>query len=103
LKDITTANTMHTESPEDEILSYLRGELPEAARSAFETRCAQDPALRQQLAEAREAYAAMRQVRRHDLRSTLSRLDRRSSLATAMAWLAAALLAGLLILAFFAC
>ncbi len=94
---------MHTESPEDEILLYLRGELPEAARTAFETRCAQDPALRHQLAEAREAYAALRQVKRHDLRRRLSRLDRRSRLTRTIAWLAAALLASLLIRALFAC
>ena len=94
---------MHTESPEDEILSYLRGELPEAGRAAFEMRCAHDPALRQQLAEAREAFTALRQVRRQDLRRTLTRLDRRSRLARTVAWLSAILLAGLLGLAFFAC
>ncbi len=94
---------MHTESPEDEILAYLHGELPEAARAAFETRCAQDPELRRQLAEAMETHTALRQVRRHDLRRTLSRLDRRSRLARNMTWAAAALLAGLLALAFFAC
>jgi anti-sigma factor RsiW len=94
---------MHTESPEDEILAYIRGELPEAARADFDSRCAYDPALLRQLAEAREAYAALDQVRRHDLRRTLSRLDRRSHLVRSLAWIAASLLAGLLALAFFAC
>ena len=98
-----TANTMHTESPEDVILAYLRDELPEANRAAFEARCAQDPALREQLAEAREAYAALHQVRRQDLRRTLTRLDRRSRLTRRIAWLTAVLLAVLLMIVFFAC
>lgn len=94
---------MHTESPEDEILLYLRGELPEPDRSAFETRCAHDPVLRQQLAEAREAYAALRQVQRHELRRKLSRLDNRIHRNRLLVWFVAAVIIGLLMLARLAC
>ena len=88
---------MNIHPPDETLVEYLEGALPEPEHRAIRLALAKDPALRRRLAAVERSLTALRQVRRHEIRSQLHRLDRRWDLL--LRWLPWIVMVGFLLLA----
>lgn len=83
--------------PDEVLLEYLEGLLPESEQQVIRLALARDPDLRRRLIQLEKSMTSLRHVRRHEIRARLREIDR--SRHTGLRWLPWLLAFGACILA----